>query len=758
MNRPAQKPRGVKCAWILWTACSMGIGALINNSLNLFQSTALQPTPDAPAGAPPVAPCRKDGYGTCVDAGCDRWYDGCNHCRVGADGALACTRKGCPLFGPPAGGPLRRRRAAHGRAVAAALAAAVAGAGAGADAATLAAALASASAAPSPRPSRDAATAKQALNATRVVAVRPAAAFAAPGATWQFNALKEILKAATSLDVKTAHSDGDSADFDACLAAPPCLLKTHAFVPRLLPLVNAARGPRRNRRNRRNANPTQVFTSHRDLRDVLLSSMQMFGSCLGFGPEGLHSRDAAGSAAAHDVAPRFQQYAKWVPFACYDMAYERMYGDRPGEVDRLAAALGVGGRGGAAAVVDAVEALAAQSAAATAPDPANGTGPLEHWDAASGFAAHHVHESTSAPGAFARARTLVHVGLHLPGCNLPESFEQLRVGFGDWQVARGYDGASAGNAFVDSLPGALAARRTARVFPRVAHVVFAGDDATVDATLDAADAARAAAPWLDVVVVDARRDRGAGAAAAGQTLRLFLRRAGPGRRGPRGDLRPRASAARGRRRPRRAAGRPRRRGAPGGALATPLRDVEGADRRALRLVEWLCGAGHEVTLVSRGHAKGYRESGAPPAPASGRIFLPRTKSSRACSVAVKSDDGLLGRVLTSSFLAAKQFDLALLEVNFDERFGASPRRASRCAGSATRDAAARRRRLGLLLSSHADWADDPRLRGLLTGTRARTAAAALTRGRRDAALDASLLDALRLAVRLDDAGAPWGEA
>jgi hypothetical protein len=158
---------------------------------------------------------------------------------------------------------------------------------------------------------------------------------------WQFNALKEILKAATSLDVKTAHSDGDSADFDACLAAPPCLLKTHAFVPRLLPLVDAARGPRRNRRNRRNTKHTQVFTSHRDLRDVLLSSMQMFGSCLGFGPEGLHSRDAAGSAAAHDVAPRFQQYAKWVPFACYDMAYERMYGDRPGEVDRLAAALGV---------------------------------------------------------------------------------------------------------------------------------------------------------------------------------------------------------------------------------------------------------------------------------------------------------------------------------------------------------------------------------------------------------------------------------
>ena len=68
--------------------------------------------------------------------------------------------------------------------------------------------------------------------------------------------------------------------------------------------------------------------------------------------------------------------------------------------------------------------------------------------------------------------------------------------------------------------------------------------------------------------------------------------------------------------------------------------------------------------------------------------------------------------------------------------------------------------LGLLLSSHADWADDPRLRGLLTGDAGADCGrdARGTRGRRDAALDASLLDALRLAVRLDDAGAPWGEA
>ena len=47
----------------------MGIGALINNSLNLFQSTALQPTPDAPAGAPPVAPWG-DGPGDVALARC----------------------------------------------------------------------------------------------------------------------------------------------------------------------------------------------------------------------------------------------------------------------------------------------------------------------------------------------------------------------------------------------------------------------------------------------------------------------------------------------------------------------------------------------------------------------------------------------------------------------------------------------------------------------------------------------------------------
>merc|ERR1712091_421919 len=121
----------------------------------------------------------------------------------------------------------------------------------------------------------------------------------------------------------------------------PCLLKTHGFVPRLVDKVDL------------------IFTSHRDLRDVLLSSMQMFGSCLGFGPDALHSRDARSSAADHDVAPRFQQYAAWTPYVAYDMRYETMYADKEGEVRRLAAALGAtADRDEAAAVVAAAAAAA----------------------------------------------------------------------------------------------------------------------------------------------------------------------------------------------------------------------------------------------------------------------------------------------------------------------------------------------------------------------------------------------------------------
>ena len=36
-----------------------------------------------------------DSYGNCVDEGCASWFDGCNTCNVGTDGALGCTRMFC---------------------------------------------------------------------------------------------------------------------------------------------------------------------------------------------------------------------------------------------------------------------------------------------------------------------------------------------------------------------------------------------------------------------------------------------------------------------------------------------------------------------------------------------------------------------------------------------------------------------------------------------------------------------------------------
>ena len=94
------------------------------------------------------------------------------------------------------------------------------------------------------------------------------------GSTWQYNAVKSMLEQyvrrrnlpADEYEVHGAHADGDAAAFDACLSSRICVLKTHIFVPRLVNQVDV------------------ILTSHRDVRDVVLSSMLMFGAC--FAPAG----------------------------------------------------------------------------------------------------------------------------------------------------------------------------------------------------------------------------------------------------------------------------------------------------------------------------------------------------------------------------------------------------------------------------------------------------------------------------------------
>lgn len=314
------------------------------------------------------------------------------------------------------------------------------------------------------------------------------------GSTWQYNALRTILRIESGMSVTSAHSDAYADQFEACLSQPPCVLKTHTFAPRLLSAVDF------------------VFTSHRDLRDVLLSSMQMFGSCLGTSSI-LRSR--RGSARSHDVAQRFQQYAHWKPFACYDMSYEQMYADRTAEVLRLAKALGFDrDETYAKRVVDDVE-----NAASTAFSSAHRCSGRTCWDSDSGFSAHHVHESTSEPGAYRSSAVLVRVALQLPACSLGLSFEHIEAGWGQWQRDHGYRGdtnvshrslsyAKPTNTFVDSLPerDALTPHQTpsgaTRVWPHFAHVHVGREAAALMRSFrEAADQVRQT-ELFEVFVVD----------------------------------------------------------------------------------------------------------------------------------------------------------------------------------------------------------------------------------------------------------------
>ncbi|KAJ1462280.1 hypothetical protein M885DRAFT_506457 [Pelagophyceae sp. CCMP2097] len=329
------------------------------------------------------------------------------------------------------------------------------------------------------------------------------------GSTWQYNVVKMVLQRVADgaaargwvpqgpdddrFKVHSAHADADSPEFDECLSHRICVLKTHVFVPRLLSRVDV------------------ILSSHRDLRDVVLSSMLMFGAC--FQPVG-----ATKTMRQHGVAVRFQHYAHWAPYVCYDMVYEDMMRNDTREVSRVAAAVLAGAPRelvsavGASDVAAAVGALSKKTPAKCVQTSARRK-PRECWDAASGFAASHVHKTTSQPAAWAKSRVVDEVQRRVPGCDAYVAIKRVEQGFGGWLKAHGYalddaaleddglpesgDGAPEsgqggaarrrlaassyeGNWFVESLPerdylmdAALALPRqgTPALYPRFVHVV-----------------------------------------------------------------------------------------------------------------------------------------------------------------------------------------------------------------------------------------------------------------------------------------------
>ena len=68
-----------------------------------------------------------------------------------------------------------------------------------------------------------------------------------------------------------------------------------------------------------------------------------------------------------------------------------------------------------------------------------GSKPRECWDKASGFAAKHVHESTSKPKAYSKRVVLDEVQRRVPHCDVFLALRRVTEGFGGWLAVHGYD-------------------------------------------------------------------------------------------------------------------------------------------------------------------------------------------------------------------------------------------------------------------------------------------------------------------------------
>ena len=126
---------------------------------------------------------------------------------------------------------------------------------------------------------------------------------------------------------------------------------------------------------------------------------------------------------SHGVALRFQQYAHWAPYVCYDAIYERMKLNYTSEVQRLSrAVLGNENAVDASAVVQHVDELANRkptSCQRGANSPKRGRHqPRKCWDSTTGFGAGHVHAATSKPKAYSKRIVLDEVQRRVPHCDV----------------------------------------------------------------------------------------------------------------------------------------------------------------------------------------------------------------------------------------------------------------------------------------------------------------------------------------------------
>jgi hypothetical protein len=201
------------------------------------------------------------------------------------------------------------------------------------------------------------------------------------GSTWLFNAVRLLLARAGAPDLAAGWVD-DRAEL---LRHRTPVLKVHAFDPDLM----ARRWP------------CAVLVSHRDPRDVVASMARKFGC------------EPTADLARHIMG----EYWRWARHALYDMRYETMMADGPGEVARVARALGLRDVDCAAVLAD-INALG--SDAATQPP----TTAADGFDRTSLL--HPGHVTDGRHGSWRD---------QLP----PDVAEQIELEFAEWMERRGYD-------------------------------------------------------------------------------------------------------------------------------------------------------------------------------------------------------------------------------------------------------------------------------------------------------------------------------
>mmetsp|Transcript_3884 Transcript_3884/g.6460 ORF Transcript_3884/g.6460 Transcript_3884/m.6460 type:complete len:529 (-) Transcript_3884:339-1925(-) len=230
-----------------------------------------------------------------------------------------------------------------------------------------------------------------------------AAGLSRSGSTWQFNCLRILLEHATQaagLSPQLVHSaHGHSlSELEGCLEKQICVVKCHEFMPQVLHRADA------------------IFVTHRDLRDVLLSSVKKIDACLLYGKQ--------------PVAMAFASYANWLPHACYDMRYEDLMADDSSteiQVLALAARLGVALGENTVKISDVLHQLNAVT---------HRSKPSEKQQQKTGLMPGHITKDSSAPGAWERlGKRIANLSKR---CNLLSEMALIDLGFSGWLRKEGY--------------------------------------------------------------------------------------------------------------------------------------------------------------------------------------------------------------------------------------------------------------------------------------------------------------------------------